>query len=47
MNQLTVIKQGQIVFKGAFKTKKEAINKLNSLTSFYNGNCKGFLMTKK
>lgn len=47
MTQLTVIKEGQTIFKGAFKSRKQAIEKLNNLTSFYNGNCKGFLMTKK
>lgn len=47
MYSLTVTKENQTIFKGDFNTRKQAINKLNSLTSFYRGNCKGLLMTKK
>lgn len=47
MISLTVTKGNQTVFKGSFNSRAKAIDKLNDLTIFYNGNCKGYLMTKK
>jgi len=44
---LTVMKGNQTVFKGSFGSRVKAIDKLNNLNAFYNGGCKGCLMTKK
>lgn len=47
MVQLTVTKNNQVVFKGSLKSRREAIQKINSLNDFYNGNCQSVIMTRK